>query len=108
MDNLTTSERVAQIHVMIEQLYQSIIPDLQERIGRHSLEHHNAINEVRADLKSVNANILKIVDVEKENLKEIDRRVLKLETERGIAVKVVTPVVAAITSALTAMVLGHR
>lgn len=96
---------------MVEGLYENIIPEMQERMGRHSLDAKNDIRDMRSDLKDVSKTLIDNIQVEKQKIENVDRRVYKLETERGIAVKVatgVTPLVSALVSAVTAYFVGHK
>jgi len=106
MQGLSTEEAVAQIHVMVEGLYKSIIPEIQERMGRHSLEASNGMREVRAEIKNVNEKLRELIDEGHDSINDLDKRVVRLETEKKVVLGVITPAISAAVSAGIAWVMG--
>lgn len=87
-----------------------LLKTLSERVDRHSIEHSAGIERVYRELKEIRSISQDLREEERAARAELEARIIKLETERTIGLKVMVPLISAVFGALSAWFSGlfHR
>lgn len=83
-----------------------LLKTLTERVDRHSVEHSAGIERVYRELKEIRQISSEVRDEERAARAELEARVVKLETERNIGMKVIVPIISALFGAVSAWFTG--
>lgn len=78
----------------------TIVKELKERMDRHSHDYERTFQGIWDEMKEMRREV-------GESIGKIKEKVLEIETQRGILLKVVTPIISAIFGTAAGLISGH-
>lgn len=74
---------------------------LKERIDRHSIEHAKMFEKIFHELQDLKQAYYHKTETQRDVIEKQNERILKIETEKNIAIKVLVPIISIIVTFLT-------
>lgn len=86
-----------------QMVYESyvIVNTLKERIDRHSMEHTKMFDKIFHELQEIRKDFNQKENAQRALIEQQGDRILKIETEKNIAIKVLVPIISIIVTFLT-------
>jgi hypothetical protein len=74
---------------------------LEKRIDRHSIEHKEMFNKIFHELQEIRKDFHQQENAQRALIEQQSASILKIETEKNIAIKVLVPIISIIVTVLT-------
>lgn len=78
-----------------------VVNTLKERIDRHSMEHTKMFDKIFHELQEIRKDFNQKENAQRALIEQQSDRILKIETEKNIAIKVLVPIISIIVTFLT-------
>lgn len=78
-----------------------VVNTLKERIDRHSIEHTKMFDKIFHELQEIRKEFHQQETAQRALIEQQGDRILKIETEKNIAIKVLVPIISIIVTFLT-------
>lgn len=78
-----------------------VVNTLKERIDRHSMEHTKMFDKIFHELQEIRKDFNQKENAQRALIEQQGDRILKIETEKNIAIKVLVPIISIIVTFLT-------
>jgi Fe2+ transport system protein B len=69
-----------------------LLTTLRERFDKHSLEHYEMFKNIHSEIKQLRSLFSEEIEEEKKARIDLDRRLIKLEAEKYIGIKIMVPI----------------